>query len=137
MKKVYGLVLVIALLMVFLAAERMAGSEASSLPSEDSKIVHAVFFWLKEGTSQEQKEKLIEDCNTLLRAVPSVRYVAAGPPVGAGGGAVDGSYGVGLVVHFDDEAGLEHYSKAPRHLEFIQRHKSLWEKVQVYDFQVK
>ena len=147
MKKVYSFVVVMVLLMVFFGGVRGANSEASvaraaapsqeSLPSDDSKIVHAVFFWLKEGTSEEQKRKLIQDCTTLLGAVSSVRYVAAGPPTGPGSGVVDGSFGVGLVVHFDDEAGLKHYSSAPRHLEFIERHRGAWEKVQVYDFQVQ
>ena len=147
MKKVYSLVVAIVFLTAFFGGGRVTDSESSvaraaapgqtSLPSEGSKIVHTVFFWLKEGTSEEQKQSLIRDCNTLLGAVSSVRDVAAGPPSGTGGGVVDSSFGVGLVVHFDDEAGLKHYAKAPRHLEFIERHEGLWEKVQVYDFQVK
>ena len=147
MKKVYSFVVVVVFLTAFSGGGRVADSEAfvaraaapgqESLPSDGSKVVHTVFFWLKEGTSEEQKQKLIQDCNTLLRAVSTVRHVAAGPPTGTGGGVVDGSFGVGLVVHFDDEAGLKHYSDAPRHLEFIERHRGVWEKVQVYDFQVQ
>ena len=147
MKKVYSFVVVVVFLTAFFGGGRVADSEAfvaraaapgqESLPSDGSKIVHTVFFWLKEGTSEEQKQKLIEDCNTLLRSVSSVRYVAAGFPAGTGGGVVDSSYGVGLVVHFDDEAGLEHYVDAPRHIEFIERNREIWERVQVYDFQVQ
>ncbi len=147
MKRVYSFVVVVVFLAVFWGGGRVADSKASVaraaapgqtlLPPDASKIVHTVFFWLKEGTSEEQKQKLIEDCNTLLRSVSTVRYVAAGSPTGSGGGVVDGSYGVGLVVHFDDAAGLEHYQKAPRHIEFIERNKEIWERVQVYDFQVQ
>ena len=147
MKRVYSFVVVVVFLAVFWGGGRVADSKASVaraaapgqtlLPPDASKIVHTVFFWLKEGTSEEQKQKLIEDCNTLLRSVSTVRYVAAGSPTGTGGDVVDGSFGVGLVVHFDDEAGLKHYSDAPRHLEFIERHRGVWEKVQVYDFQIQ
>ena len=147
MKRVYFLVVLVVFLAAFIGGERIADSEASvarpaapgqpSLPSQGPKVVHTVFFWFKEGTSEEQKQKLIEDCGTLLRSVSSVRYVAAGPPAATAGGVVDNSYGVGLVVHFDDAAGLEHYANAPKHLEFIQRHREIWERVQVYDFQVQ
>ncbi len=147
MQKVYSFVVVFVFLTVFFGGGRVADSEASvaraavpgqePLPAGGSEIVHTVFFWLKEGTSEEQKQELIQDCNTLLRTVSSVRHVAAGPRTATGDDVVDGSFGVGLVVHFDDEAGLKHYSKAPRHLEFIEKHRGVWEKVQVYDFQVQ
>ena len=147
MQKVYSFVVVFVFLTVFFGGGRVADSGASvaraaapgqeSLPAGGSKIVHSVFFWLKEDTSAEQKQKLIQDCYMLLKAISSVRFVGAGAPAGTGGGVVDGSYSVGLVVHFDDAAGLKHYSKAPRHLEFIEKHRDVWEKVQVYDFQVQ
>jgi hypothetical protein len=47
---------------------------------------------------------------------------------------VDNSYGVALAVHFADAAGHDVYQKHPLHLEFIERNKSCWERVRVFDF---
>jgi hypothetical protein len=49
---------------------------------------------------------------------------------------VDNSYGVGLVVHFDDKNGHDFYQDAPAHKDFIARNQAIWERVQVYDLVV-
>lgn len=97
------------------------------------KFVHTVFFWLKEGTTEEQKAQLLEDCKSLLGSIGSVRFLGAGVPAGTPREVVDNSYDVGLVVHFDDQAGHDLYQDAPAHLQFIERNQEIWERVQVYD----
>jgi hypothetical protein len=101
------------------------------------KFIHTVLFWVKEGTTDEQVQQLIDDCKTLLGAVESVRYLAAGPPAGTPRDVVDNSYAVGLVVHFEDAAGHDYYADAPKHLEFIEKNQEIWERVQVYDMLVE
>jgi len=97
------------------------------------RFIHTVLFWLKEGTTELQTEQLLDDCKSLLGSISSVRFLGAGVPAGTPRDVVDNSYDVGLIVHFDDQAGHDLYRDAPAHLEFIERNQAIWERVQVYD----
>jgi hypothetical protein len=97
-------------------------------------FVHMVFFWLKEGTPEAARQQLLEDCNTYLKEIPTVRQLWAGRPAMTPRDVVDNSYDVGLCVVLDDAAAHDVYQEHPRHLEFIGRNKPNWQRVQVYDF---
>ncbi len=96
-------------------------------------FIHTVFFWLKEGATDQRKQQLIDDCKTYLGAVETVRKIEVGIPAGTPREVVDGSYAVSIVVHFDNRATHDYYQKAEQHLQFIERNKDIWERVQVYD----
>jgi hypothetical protein len=100
------------------------------------RFIHTVFFWLKEGTSEAETQQLVEDCRTLLGSIETVRFLETGFPAGTPRDVVDNSYGVGLVVHFDNKEGHDVYQDAPAHKDFIARNEAIWERVQVYDLLV-
>jgi len=97
-------------------------------------FIHTVYFWLKDGTPESAKTKLIADCYKYLKAVPTTKQLWAGPPAMTPRDVVDNSYAVGLTVILDDDAGHEIYQKHELHLEFIAQNKAHWARVQVYDF---
>jgi len=97
-------------------------------------FIHTVYFWLKTGTSEEAKRQLAADCREYLAKIPTVRHLWAGASAMTPRKVVDNSYGVGLTVVFDDVAGHDVYQEHPLHKEFIERNKSHWLRVQVYDF---
>ena len=47
---------------------------------------------------------------------------------------VDNSYHIGLLVMFADSAAHDVYQTHPLHLQFIERNKANWQRVQIYDF---
>ena len=100
---------------------------------QSGRFIHTVFFWLNEGTTTSQTEQLLNDCKEYLGAIKTVRYLAVGNPAGTPREVVDNSYGVGLVVHFDNKAGHDYYQEAEEHKKFIERNQSIWKRVQVYD----
>ena len=100
---------------------------------EGSNFIHMVYFWLKSGTTAEQKQSLMNDCRELLGTISTVRDLVVGQPAGTPRDVVDNSYSVGLVVYFDDSVGHNFYQTAEKHLEFISRNQDIWERVQVYD----
>jgi hypothetical protein len=106
-------------------------------PQDTGVFVHTVLFWLNDGVDETEKRELIEDCRSLLGSISTVRYLAVGIPADTPRGVVDNSYQVGLVVHFDDTAGHDHYQEAEKHLEFIERNQEKWRRVQVYDIQTE
>lgn len=96
-------------------------------------FVHTVYFWLKPGSPAGAAERLTADCRAILGEIPTVRRLWAGPPAQTPRDVVDNSYACGLTVIFDDRAGHDVYQDHPLHLEFIERNKEHWARVQVYD----
>jgi hypothetical protein len=112
----------------------MGAAGCSSTP----RYVHAVFFTCKPGTPDSEIESLVADGYKLLAQVPSVRQLESGRrDLEAVRDVNVKDYDVGLVVYFDDRAGHDVYAQHPRHLEYIDRHKSNWETVRVFDFIAK
>ena len=112
------------------------GLAASALPtlSEDKKgIIHHVFFWLKNPSSQEDLKKLLAGLET-LRKIETVRKLYIGVPASTEKReVVDNSYHASELMFFDDLAGQKIYQDHPIHQKFIEDCSNLWDKVIVYD----
>ena len=113
-----------------------AGLAASSVPTlnADKKgIIHHVFFWLKNPSSQEDLKKLLAGLET-LRKIESVRKLYIGVPASTEKReVVDNSYHASELMFFDDLAGQKVYQDHPIHKKFVEDCSNLWEKVIVYD----
>ena len=96
-------------------------------------LIHTVYFYMNADAGADAATRIITDCRELLTKIESVRHLWAGLPSGTPREVVDNSYGVGLIVIFDDMAGHDIYQDHPLHLEFIARNKASWARVQVYD----
>ena len=82
-----------------------AGLTSKSNASADKPLMvsHDVFFSLKDATAENKKT--LNDLN----------------------------FDVALHIVFNDKASQDKYQDAPRHLEFIEKNKSLWKSVRVFD----
>jgi hypothetical protein len=97
------------------------------------KLVHHVFFWLKNPNSKEDLEKLLKGLRTLAK-IESVRGVHFGVPASTEKrDVVDNSYSASEILFFDDTAGQKIYQDHPIHQQFVADCSHLWEKVVVYD----
>lgn len=97
-------------------------------------LVHVVLFWLKPGTSDADRKQLEADGVGMLKGIPSVRHIWSGRPAMTPRDVVDNSYDVGLCVVYDDKSGLDLYQSHELHTAFLQKHKTNFQRVQVYDF---
>ena len=95
-------------------------------------FIHNVFFWLKEGISEEEKASFLIALKK-LGEIKTVRTLFAGKPAGTPRNVVDNSYDFALIVHLDDVEGHDAYQVDPIHDEFAATKNHLWTKVQVYD----
>lgn len=101
--------------------------------SGDLKLVHNVYFTLKDGTP-ENIEKLTAACFRYLKDHPGVVYFGAGPLVPDLQRPVnDRDFHVALCVVFQSRKDHDAYQTAPDHLKFIDENKPTWEKVRVFD----
>ncbi|MCI0464699.1 MAG: Dabb family protein [Gemmataceae bacterium] len=131
-RRIVGL-MVVALAALIVAQGASAGGEKQG--KKKAPYVHTVYFYLKKDAPKEEVSALIEDSHKLLAKIPSVRGLWVGRPAEQSTpkfAAKD--YAVGLLVLFDDYAGLEQYLKHPLHDEYLEKHGKHWEKVSVYDF---
>lgn len=124
-----------AALMISIVAFTTGSLSASDNSAEKDyeEFVHVVFFWLNEDASETQKRQLIDDCQNLLGSIESVTRIEVGVPAGTPREVVDNSYGVGIVIYYDDKEGHDLYQIHEKHDEFIERNHEIWERVQVYD----
>ena len=116
------------------AAAATALPTAGATPvSNYPKLVHHVFFWLKNPNSKEDLEKLLKGLRTLAK-IDSVRGVHFGVPASTEKrDVVDNSYSASEILFFDDTAGQKTYQDHPIHKQFVADCSHLWDRVVVYD----
>jgi hypothetical protein len=109
-------------------------TEAGAAPVTNyPKLVHHVFFWLKNPASQEDLAALLKGLAT-LRQIETVRGAHFGVPASTEKrDVVDNSWSASEILFFDDPAGQKTYQDHPIHKKFVENCSHLWEKVVVYD----
>jgi hypothetical protein len=107
---------------------------ALSKPKNEKKLlVHHVYFWLKNPTSKEDLNKLIEGISS-LKKIETLRMVKIGVPAATTKrDVIDDSYSISLLTVFDDVKGHDTYQDHPIHTKFVATYSPLWNKVVVYD----
>lgn len=111
------------------AASAAAGSGGHIPP----KLVHHVFFWLKNPDSKADLAQLLAGIRGLA-AIETVRGIHVGVPASTEKRpVVDNSFSASEILWFDDVAGQDAYQVHPLHQKFVDECSHLWSKVIVYD----
>jgi stress responsive alpha/beta barrel protein len=106
---------------------------ASTAVNAYPKLVHHVFFWLKNPDSKEDLAKLLAGLRTLT-GIETVRGAHFGVPASTEKrDVVDNSYSASEILFFDDTAGQKTYQDHPIHKKFVADCSHLWQRVVVYD----
>ena len=117
------------------ATATLMATNAGASPAVNNipKLVHHVFFWLKNPQSKEDLARLLEGLRTLAK-IETVRAVHFGVPASTEKrDVVDNSFSASEVLFFDDTAGQKIYQDHPIHKKFVSDCSHLWERVVVYD----
>jgi hypothetical protein len=117
------------------AAATLAATNAGASAAVNvyPKLVHHVFFWLKNPQSKEDLARLLEGLRTLAN-IETVRGAHFGVPASTEKrDVVDNSYSASEMLFFDDLAGQKIYQDHPIHKKFVADCSHLWERVVVYD----
>jgi hypothetical protein len=117
------------------AAATLAATNAGASAAVNvyPKLVHHVFFWLKNPDAKEDLARLLEGLRTLAN-IETVRGVHFGVPASTEKrDVVDNSFSASEILFFDDLAGQKGYQDHPIHKKFIADCSHLWERVVVYD----
>ena len=97
-------------------------------------LVHTVLFYLRGDLTDAQKLEFRNEGLESLRAIKAVRQLHIGTPAAIPPRpVVDLGFTFAITAIFDDVAGHNAYQVDPAHLAFVNRFKSAWAKVQIYD----
>jgi hypothetical protein len=115
-------------------AATIAATEAGATAVNNyPKLVHHVFFWLKNPQSKEDLAQLLEGLRTLTK-IETVRGAHFGVPASTEKrDVVDNSFSASEVLFFDDLDGQKIYQDHAIHKQFVADCSHLWERVVVYD----
>lgn len=106
---------------------------ANAAAAAKTPLAHHVFFTLKNPSSKEDRDKLVEGVKT-LKNIPTVKVLHVGVLADTEKrDVVDTSWQVSELMFFTDVAGQATYQNHPVHLDFIKNYSHLWAKVVVYD----
>ena len=104
----------------------------SSVMTAKNMFIHHVYFWLKNPSSEEDRQKLVEGLEKLTK-VKTIKMFHIGKPADTNRDVIDTSYSISWLLIFDNKDAEENYQVDPIHLNFVETCKHLWEKVVVYD----
>lgn len=95
-------------------------------------FIHHVFFWLKNPSSETDREALIAGLEKLSKA-KTITTFHIGKPADTNRDVIETSYSLSWMLIFDSKEAEENYQVDPVHLNFVDTCKHLWQKVVVYD----
>ncbi len=97
-------------------------------------LIHTVIFYLRSDLTDAQKLEFRNEGLESLRPIKSVQQLYVGIPASIPPRpVVDLSFTFAITAVFADVAGHDAYQVDPAHRGFIERFKSYWTKVQIYD----
>ena len=100
---------------------------------EGQNLAHNVFFTLKDA-SDNAIENLIKDCNYYLKNLPGIINFSVGRLVPENNREVNVTdFHVGLHVIFSNKSSHDQYQDAEKHNIFVDRNRSNWTQVRVFD----
>jgi hypothetical protein len=117
------------------SAATLASTQAmgADMHASTGKLVHNVYFWLKNPDSKADRDALVAGLNT-LKTIPSVKELHIGLPANTEKrDVVDNSFSVSELMYFDSVEGQNAYQVHPVHNAFVEKFAHLWEKVVVHD----
>lgn len=98
-------------------------------------LYHCVYFWLKPELTAAQRADFRRGVESLTGIKAAAKVAVGAPAATERRPVVDASYDVALVVICQDVAAHDAYQVDPIHLAFVEKFKTFWSRVQIYDSQ--
>jgi hypothetical protein len=95
-------------------------------------FVHAVYFWLREDLSEQERATFVELVHSLA-TIEDVHQGYIGQPAGTNRPVINRSYSWAEILVFKDRAAHDRYQMHPTHKRFVERCGTFWTKVLIYD----
>lgn len=101
------------------------------------KIIHSVYFWLKDGITIEEEQEFLKYFE-ILRNIPGASSLTFGKPAPTKVRDVtDNTFDYNLIITFDKLSDINAYENHPEHVKGAHSYQKFWKRVQVRDTLVK
>jgi len=98
-------------------------------------LIHCVYFKLKPDIGETERAAFREGVEALKTIRHAEAVYVGGPAPVEKRPVCDDDYDVGLAVVLRDTAAHDAYQADPVHTAFLERFRSNWERVRVFDFE--
>ncbi len=95
-------------------------------------FIHHVFFWLKDPSNPEERERFEKSAKELVTVETIIDY-HIGVPAATSRDVIDTTYTYSILTTYKSKEDQDIYQTHPKHLKFIDDCQDLWVKVVVYD----
>lgn len=107
--------------------------EAAETVLQSGMVIHSVYFWLKEGITEEEEKDFLNFFEA-LKNVPGVSsYYVGKPAPTTPRPVVDNSFSYHWLTFHDSMEDIDIYEKHPDHLKAVEQYSKYWVKVDVRD----
>ncbi|UIR54699.1 Dabb family protein [Sphingobacterium sp. SRCM116780] len=96
-------------------------------------IFHSVYFWLKDGITEEEEHDFLNFFEILKKISGIVSFHTGKPAATNPRPVVDNSFSYHIMLVFTDLEAITSYEKHPDHLAAIEKYSKYWKKVEVKD----
>ena len=96
------------------------------------KLMHQVYYWLKNPDNEADKQKLIMGLHELV-TVKQIKYSHIGLPQVFKADDPLKNYHISLLMVFDEPSGIDEYHKDDIHQKFVKECGALWSKTIKFD----
>ncbi len=97
-------------------------------------LVHTVLFWLREDLTEEEFKEFRRGLEPLRSIVYTKAAYVGTPARTEERPTIDNTYSVAITLIFENIADHDSYQIHPMHKAFLNRFKTYWTKVLIYDF---
>ncbi|MBC7721240.1 MAG: Dabb family protein [Pedobacter sp.] len=104
----------------------------NTLQQPKQKLMHQVYYWLKNPDSEDDKQKLIKGLHELV-TVKQIKYSHIGVPQVFKADDPLKNYHISLLMIFDEPSGIDEYHKDDIHQKFVKDCGGLWSKTIKFD----
>jgi hypothetical protein len=141
MRYLFSILIVLAVvgtvLFFFYGHSVMADEAQTTTDTKSEPLAHIVFFSLAQP-NDENRAKLVEGCKKYLDKHDGLVYFGVGVNAPEYDREVnDRDYDVALHLVFETAKHQDTYQTHPRHVQFVEECKDLWNKVRVFDSRLK
>ncbi|MEO9477621.1 MAG: Dabb family protein [Cyclobacteriaceae bacterium] len=96
----------------------------------DEELMHTVLIW---ADNEADLGVLIAESTEFLEEIDEVKTYFVGTPAMTPRDVVDNSYSVFLTMTFENQEDLKTYLDHPAHVAFLNKHKTNWDRILIYD----
>ena len=107
--------------------------QAKCMADRPTKMIHTVYFWLKEELTEAERSNFVAGARALATAPTVLHFYGGGPAPTEERDVTDHSFDYSIHLHFASVPDQKLYQDDPVHLKFVEEQAHKFATVKVFD----